>query len=457
MSFEVYDGNSGIPMGKAEIGGGGGGGADGVIYQFIGSVDTLAELEALDTSAMKPGYVYDVKENGKNYALTEDGDWDDLGGKFDGLATKDELNAKQDLLHPKQPLEISVDVIEPKTSDNITYSVANNGQITNTFPTGGSSLNSGWIDFYVPDGININALTDYWRFGSTAGIKSIVKGNQNFEIFKVYSEEGEVARLWHGSGGYRIGASSSYGSGFSSQTATGVVEHEAGSTTTQIVGDREHKNTSKGMTITSSRLSRIRFHQYQETTQYNNWGTGTCLYSEKTGTKTRHLPDIRLYTSAEDTEGIMLVGTTTTEYLKVNTGDGLTVQNNKLIADTTKVADVDFSNATDVAKIMMANASMPSTTKYVDLTLLASGSTYTAPADGFIQLRMVATGNNNCGFSLYSPGQNLGHNEEVFQVGAHIGTYLEVQKGQTYSIDYWNATGELFRFIYAKGSESEAQ
>lgn len=455
MSFEVYDGNSGIPMGKAEIGGGGGGGADGVIYQFIGSVDTLAELEALDTSAMKPGYVYDVKENGKNYALTENGDWDDLGGKFDGLATKDELNAKQDLLHPKQPLEISVDVIEPKTSSNIAYSVANNGQITNTFPTGGSSLNSGWIDFYVPDNVNINALTDYWRFGSTDGIKSIIKSvsGQNYEIFKVYSEEGEVARLWHGSGNYRIGASSSTGSGFSSQTATGVVEHVAGSATTHVVGANS-KDTSKNYTITSSRLSRIRFTQYQETTRYNDWGTGTCLYSEKTGSRTRHLPNIRLYTSAEDTEGIMLVGTTSTEYLKVNTGDGLTVQNNKLIADTTKVADVDFSNATDAAKIMMANASLPSTTKHVDLTLLASGSSYTAPADGWVLFNKNSGVNNEYLVLENSLLVAICWIPTAANGGA---LFLPVQQGEEFKVSY-SASGATnkFRFVYAKGSESEA-
>lgn len=140
-----------------------------------------------------------------------------------------------------------------------------------------------------------------------------------------------------------------------------------------------------------------------------------------------------------------------------STKTDIQVDIDNVLTDLNGKADVDLTNVNDAGYIKMAGASLPSTTKYVDLTLLASGSTYTAPADGFIQLRMVATGNTNCGFNLYSPSQNLGHNEEVFQVGAHIGTYLEVQKGQTYGISYWNATGELFRFIYAKGSESEAQ
>ena len=117
--------------------------------------------------------------------------------------------------------------------------------------------------------------------------------------------------------------------------------------------------------------------------------------------------------------------------------------------------DLNASNLSTQGMSYMASMGMPSD-KYIDLTLGASGTTYTAPANGFIQLRMVATGNINCGFHLYSPGQDLGHNEEVFQTGAHVGTYLEVQKGQTYRIHYWNVTGELFRFIYAKGSESEA-
>ena len=141
--------------------------------------------------------------------------------------------------------------------------------------------------------------------------------------------------------------------------------------------------------------------------------------------------------------------------IATSTKTDVQVDIDEIATDLNGKADVDLTNVTNTGYIKMAGAGMPSN-RYIDLTLGASGTTYTAPADGFIQLRMVATGNTNCGFHLYSPGQDLGHNEEVFQVGAHIGTYLEVQKGQTYGIDYWNVTGELFRFIYAQGSESEA-
>ena len=59
----------------------GGGSFTGQVYQFMGSVDTVAELQSLDTTNFEPGYVYNVVENGKNYAWNGT-EWDDIGGIF---------------------------------------------------------------------------------------------------------------------------------------------------------------------------------------------------------------------------------------------------------------------------------------------------------------------------------------------------------------------------------------
>ena len=85
-------------MGKAVIGGGNVE-ADGMIYQFMGSVATYTALLALDTTDFKPGYVYDVQEDGMDYAWNGTG-WNSLGG------THADLSNYQEKLTPNDPLSI---------------------------------------------------------------------------------------------------------------------------------------------------------------------------------------------------------------------------------------------------------------------------------------------------------------------------------------------------------------
>lgn len=139
-----------------------------------------------------------------------------------------------------------------------------------------------------------------------------------------------------------------------------------------------------------------------------------------------------------------------------STKTDIQVDIDKIATDLNGKADTDLTNTTDNAKVLMSSMAMPSD-KHIDLTLGASGTTYTAPANGFIQLRMVATSNLNCGFSVYNTTMALGINFEVFQANAHTGGFIPVKKGDVFSVSYWNSNVELFRFIYAVGSESEAQ
>lgn len=123
MTLEVYNTNSGIPMGKAQLGGGGAE-SDGALYQYMGSVATYAALELLDTTDFKPGYVYDVQEDGMDYAWTGEA-WNALGTHTDlsnyytktevdalipdvsTLATKSEVAKKQDKMVIDLPLSLS--------------------------------------------------------------------------------------------------------------------------------------------------------------------------------------------------------------------------------------------------------------------------------------------------------------------------------------------------------------
>ena len=97
MTLEVISANSGIPMGKAQLGGGS---TDTTwLYKYRGSVATYSDLLALDTTDFKPGYVYDVQENGMDYSWTGT-TWNSLGpiNYYTKPETNTLLDEKQDKL-----------------------------------------------------------------------------------------------------------------------------------------------------------------------------------------------------------------------------------------------------------------------------------------------------------------------------------------------------------------------
>ena len=95
--------------------------------------------------------------------------------------------------------------------------------------------------------------------------------------------------------------------------------------------------------------------------------------------------------------------------------------------------------------------------RYIDLELGASGSTYTAPANGWYYLQKISGANNQHSSILaLKDGETatgymalewtpMGNNGNV--------NMLKVPKGKKVEIHY-NLTGatEIFRFIYAEGS-----
>lgn len=95
--------------------------------------------------------------------------------------------------------------------------------------------------------------------------------------------------------------------------------------------------------------------------------------------------------------------------------------------------------------------------RYIDLELGASGSTYTAPANGWYYLQKLSGANNQFSFI-----QALKDGETAIEYGAlewtimgnnGNATILKVPKGKKVQILY-NLTGaiQIFRFIYAEGS-----
>lgn len=104
-------------------------------------------------------------------------------------------------------------------------------------------------------------------------------------------------------------------------------------------------------------------------------------------------------------------------------------------------------------KSTISGWSMPSS-RYINLSLAASGSTYTAPANGWFMLNKVSGISNNQSYIvLVNRKTNIKSQTVVYNYSSSIlSAYLPIQKGDVVEILY-NSTGEVkeFRFIYAEG------
>ena len=131
--------------------------------------------------------------------------------------------------------------------------------------------------------------------------------------------------------------------------------------------------------------------------------------------------------------------------------------NNSIVVDLNGKADVDLTNVNNSGTSLGASWSMPSDT-YADLTLGASGTTYTAPANGYYYWRGNVSSNG------YPFGMYIDENgSDGFGVmlrspsTSQVACYLPVKKGDIMRILHNGIqTTAYFRFYYAVGSESEA-
>lgn len=144
------------------------------------------------------------------------------------------------------------------------------------------------------------------------------------------------------------------------------------------------------------------------------------------------------------------VGDYTQSAIEQTAGLNAELFNNKL--------DLNASNLSAQGMSYMASMGMPSD-KRIALTLGASGSSYTAPANGWVCARVYSsasgqqffvrgaiTGGGEYGYRLYSSAS-----------GQWLTAMLPVKKGDTFDIYYGTPTAQSYlNFRYAVGSESEA-
>jgi len=117
--------------------------------------------------------------------------------------------------------------------------------------------------------------------------------------------------------------------------------------------------------------------------------------------------------------------------------------------------DLNAANLSTAGKSLISSLGMPSD-RYIDLTLGADSTEYTAPANGYVSFSRLQTAN---GLS-YTALLLRVNNSTLFQVegaGSVPGTghavLLPVKKGDIFMIGYGGAAANLrqFRFIYAEG------
>ena len=109
-------------------------------------------------------------------------------------------------------------------------------------------------------------------------------------------------------------------------------------------------------------------------------------------------------------------------------------------------------NFSQAGRSLLSGLGMPSS-RYIDLTLGASGSTYTAPANGWFIISGKSTANGGyciLDTNIYEPSYMTTNDAGWFDRG-----FIPVRKGQVMTLRYGNyeIEADRFKFIYAKGEQ----
>ena len=116
------------------------------------------------------------------------------------------------------------------------------------------------------------------------------------------------------------------------------------------------------------------------------------------------------------------------------------------------LANSNASNFSKAGESYLSGLGMPSS-RYIDLTLGASDSTYTAPANGWLILNKVATGVGQ-EIRLTNKSNQLRGYATSARNSAELSAMIPCRKGDAIYI-FYSAAGkvEKFRFVYAEGEE----
>lgn len=112
------------------------------------------------------------------------------------------------------------------------------------------------------------------------------------------------------------------------------------------------------------------------------------------------------------------------------------------------VANSNASNFSQAGRSLLSGLGMPSS-KYEDWTLGASGATYKAPANGYVNLSKFTTGAQYIVLKNLTTGVSVSN---VYYASFYLSSFLPVRKGESVEVSY-SAAGptNYFRFFYAEG------
>lgn len=131
----------------------------------------------------------------------------------------------------------------------------------------------------------------------------------------------------------------------------------------------------------------------------------------------------------------------------VNTEQGVILEalNNKV--------DLNQLNTDNQGLSYVSGLGMPSG-KYINLTLGASDTQYTAPANGWVFCNKISGGAEY--LNIMNSTKWFGMEQTCSSRGTHLKAYIPVQKNDVFQVGY-SASGTLndFKFIYAQGESEE--
>ncbi|MBE7710864.1 MAG: hypothetical protein E7Z92_01855 [Cyanobacteria bacterium SIG31] len=268
-----------------------------------------------------------------------------------------------------------------------------------------------------------------WFYGvDTANERIFLPRNKYFAINGVNNET-PVAGNGNALGITTNGSDVRYANQTTSSTNVGLTLSTYTATTPQLVGT----NLSSGGDISLNATK---------------WATGITSNPEMSGI----VADTSNVLKLDDTKYLYICVGNTTNYEGVTNvikqGMEILEQVNQGIESR---IDTDISNISMVGKNLLTFYGKPSD-RYLNLTLLASGSTYTLPANGWVALCRVCNGANSYA-SLSGKFKSLfsGEASEEFSI------FIPVQKNESISCIYSDLkTGQandMFRFYYDEGAE----
>ena len=133
-------------------------------------------------------------------------------------------------------------------------------------------------------------------------------------------------------------------------------------------------------------------------------------------------------------------------------GDTVATKAELQAVDSSK-ADTSLSNLSAAGKDLASGLGMPSN-RYIDLTLGASGTTYTAPANGWLVLNKLAQGDGQEIRLINNSNSLRGYAISPTNNNVALSAMVPCLKGDGIYI-YYSASGNVedFKFIYAEGAE----